>query len=96
MKKEEQKNIAEAILGRFGVVLGGLGGCLGALGGAWGRLGRSWGPLGGVGRHGFIFVVFSSTGPGERVQWAPKREPTWHPKWKQKRTKIDVKNDDEK
>ena len=27
---------------------------------------------------------------------APKRDPTWHPKWEQKRTKIEDKNEDEK
>ena len=99
------------VLGGFFVVLGGLWGVLAAswgIGGAswgvlaaswrvlaasWGLFGASWAVLG---RHGSIFVVFSSTRWGAGAQRLPKRDPTWHPKWEQKRTKIDIKNEDEK
>ena len=86
------------------VVLGGLGRCFGALGGSgmasWAVLAASWGVFGAswavLGRHGSIFVVLSSTRWGSGTQLAPKRDPSWQPEWEQKRTKIDVKNEDEK
>ena len=69
------------------------GGLRVVLAASWGVLGGSWGI---VGTRGTTFVVLGSTGPASGAQPAPKRDPTWHPERKKKRTKTDNKNEDEK
>ena len=93
-----------SLWGVLGSLLGGLGGVLGGLwrllrhlgrllGGLEAVLDRSWAALIG---HGSLRVILESTRPADVVKVEGPRGAKMRPKWAPRRTKIDVKNEDEK